>query len=60
MTAWRTPRYFPAGLKGEAGRLRDAIERAQEHLSRTANTAQMIVIREKIAKLRRRLDELRG
>jgi hypothetical protein len=59
MTAWRTPRYFPSGLKGEAARLRDAIERAQGELSRTANTERMIAIRTKIAKLRKRLSECR-
>jgi hypothetical protein len=57
MTAWRTPRYFPSGLKGEAARLRDAIERAQSELSRTANIERMIAIRAKIAALRRRLAE---
>ena len=56
MTAWRTPRYFP----NEAARLRDAIARAQDELSRTAFPARMAVIREKIAKLRKRLDEHRG
>jgi hypothetical protein len=55
MTAWRTPRHLP----NEEARLRDAIERAQEHLSRTADRALIISIREKIAKLKKRLDECR-
>jgi len=50
---WKMPRYH----KNEAARLRHAIDDAQDELSRTANTARMISIREKIAKLRKRLDE---
>jgi hypothetical protein len=46
-------------LKGEAARLRDAIERAQDELSRTANIERMTAIRAKIAKLRKRLSECR-
>lgn len=52
---WKIPRYH----KNEAARLRHAIADAQEELSRTAFPARMTVIREKIAKLRKRLSECR-
>jgi primosomal protein N'' len=52
---WKMPRHH----KDESARLRHAIEDAREELSRTANTAQMIVIRAKIAALKKRLDECR-
>jgi hypothetical protein len=53
---WKMPRHH----KNEAARLRHAIDDAQDELSRTAFPAQMAVIREKIAKLRKRLDKHRG
>jgi len=56
MTAWKMPRYH----KNEAARLRHAIEDAQGELSRTAFPTQMAFLREKIAKLRKRLDECKG
>ena len=53
---WKMPRHY----KNEGVRLRHAIADAQEELSRTAFPARMTIIRAKIAKLRKRLDGLRG
>jgi len=53
MTAWKAPQYH----RNEKARLRHAIADARGELSRTAFPTQMTFLREKIAKLRKRLAE---